>query len=146
MDMGSSTATRCGIGRSCCSDPVSLLLWLGHRPAAAAPIWPLAWELPCATGVAVKRKKKKKIKVQSGIDRWNSFLVLQKWQRKKKRRRRRWRSCSDWVRSFVFLGLVAWRRHFPLLSRGWVGLASSPVLELLPWIYEAFLSLVNLWF
>ena len=24
----------------------ALLLWLWHRPAATAPIWPLAWELP----------------------------------------------------------------------------------------------------
>ena len=29
-------------------DPV--LLWLWCRPAAAAPIWPLAWELPYAAG------------------------------------------------------------------------------------------------
>ena len=28
------------------------LLWLGCRPAAAAPIWSLAWGLPYATGVA----------------------------------------------------------------------------------------------
>ena len=37
-----------------------LWLWLWHRPAAAAPILPLAWELPLATPVALKRKKKKK--------------------------------------------------------------------------------------
>ena len=46
------------------SDPV--LLWLWHRPAATAPIRPLAWEPPHATGAALekgkktKRKKKKK--------------------------------------------------------------------------------------
>ena len=34
-------------------------LWLWCRPAAAAPIQPLAWKLPCAAGVALKRKKKK---------------------------------------------------------------------------------------
>ena len=39
-------------------DPV--LLWLWCRPAAAAPIGPLAWELPCALGAALKRQKKKK--------------------------------------------------------------------------------------
>ena len=38
------------------SDPV--LLWLWRRPAAVAPIRPLAWELPCAPGVALKRQKK----------------------------------------------------------------------------------------
>ena len=37
------------------SDPS--LLWLWYRPAAAAPIPPLAQELPYATSVAVKRKK-----------------------------------------------------------------------------------------
>ena len=28
------------------------------KPAAAAPIRPLAWELPKAAGMAIKRKKK----------------------------------------------------------------------------------------
>ena len=32
------------------------LLWLGCRPAAAALIGPLAWELPCATRAALKTK------------------------------------------------------------------------------------------
>ena len=34
------------------------MLWLWHRPAtvAVAPIRPLAWELPHATGVALKRE------------------------------------------------------------------------------------------
>ena len=34
------------------------LLWLWCRPAAIAQIRPLAWEIPCATGVALKKKKK----------------------------------------------------------------------------------------
>ena len=34
-----------------------LLLWLWWRPAAAAPIQPLAWELPYTTGAALKSKK-----------------------------------------------------------------------------------------
>ena len=38
----------------------SVLLWLWCRMAAAAPIGPLAWELPYATGAALKREKKKK--------------------------------------------------------------------------------------
>ena len=40
-------------------------LWLWHRLAAAAPIRPLAWESPCAAGVAqeiAKRQKKKRKK------------------------------------------------------------------------------------
>ena len=32
-----------------------------YRPTAAAPIESLAWELPCAAGVALKSKKKKKL-------------------------------------------------------------------------------------
>ena len=35
------------------------LLWLSCKPAAAAPIGPLNWELPHASGVALKRKGKK---------------------------------------------------------------------------------------
>ena len=34
-----------------------MFLWLWRRPAAAAPIGPLAWELPHAAGAALKRKK-----------------------------------------------------------------------------------------
>ena len=33
------------------------LPWLWLRPAAAPLIGPLAWELPCAAGAALKRKK-----------------------------------------------------------------------------------------
>ena len=33
------------------------LLWLWRRPAATAPIRPLAWRHPYATGVALKRQK-----------------------------------------------------------------------------------------
>ena len=37
-----------------------VLLWLWHRPEATALIQSLAWEPPCAEGVALKRLKKKK--------------------------------------------------------------------------------------
>ena len=40
-------------------------MWLGssvavyrHRPAAVAPIWPLAWEVPYGIGAGLKKKKK----------------------------------------------------------------------------------------
>ena len=36
------------------------MLWLWHRPAATVLIQPLAWELPCANGAVLNRKKKKK--------------------------------------------------------------------------------------
>ena len=35
------------------------LLWLWCRLATAAPIGPLAWEPPCAAGVALKRQNNK---------------------------------------------------------------------------------------
>jgi len=37
-------------------------LWLWHRPAAPAPIRPLAWEPPYAVSVALKSKKTKERK------------------------------------------------------------------------------------
>ena len=48
----------CGIGCRLDLDPA--LLWLWCRPAVVALIRPLAWELPYATGVALKIKIKKK--------------------------------------------------------------------------------------
>ena len=57
----SHVAARCG------SDPS--LLWLWHKPAAATPFRPLSWELPHATGAAVKRKKNKRLYILTfGLD------------------------------------------------------------------------------
>ena len=68
MGQGSGAAVSWGVGRRHGSDPV--LLWLWCRPAAVAPIRPLAWEPPYAAGVALKIKKfKKKFKK---LD-WNGF-------------------------------------------------------------------------
>ena len=52
-----------GVGCRRSSDPA--LLWLWRRLVAIAPIGPLAWEPPCAMGMApekAKRQKKKKKK------------------------------------------------------------------------------------
>ena len=54
---GSGIAVSCGVGHRCGSD--STLLWLWRRPAAVAPIRPLAWEPPYAAGMALKRQKDK---------------------------------------------------------------------------------------
>ena len=43
----------CGVGRKPDSSPKLLWLW----PAAAAPIQPLAWKRPIATGAVLKSKK-----------------------------------------------------------------------------------------
>ena len=50
----------CGVGRRHGSDPALLWLWL--RPAAAAPLSPLAWELPYAAHATLRTKKKEKRK------------------------------------------------------------------------------------
>ena len=47
----------CSVGCRCYLDLA--LLWLLAQPAAVAPITPLAWELPYAMGVALKKQKKK---------------------------------------------------------------------------------------
>ena len=49
----------CGVGHRCGSDLT--LLWLWRRLVATAPIQPLAWDPPYATGdVALKNKTKQK--------------------------------------------------------------------------------------
>ena len=45
-----------GVGHRYDSDTKSLCLWC--RLAAVAPIQPLAWELPYASGAALKKKEK----------------------------------------------------------------------------------------
>ena len=59
----------CGVVCRRNSDPA--LLWLWRRPAATAPMGPLAWEPPYAQGVAQetakRQKKKKKKEEEEGI-------------------------------------------------------------------------------
>ena len=43
-----------------------MLLWLRCRPAATAPIGPLAWEPPYAGGNGPRKGKKEKEKEESG--------------------------------------------------------------------------------
>ena len=57
------------------------LLWLWRRPAATAPIRPLAWEPPCATGVALeKAKKKKKRNRKTNTSGWDQIEQQLPWQ------------------------------------------------------------------
>ena len=53
---GSSVAESCGADHRQGTDPKLLRLWC--RPAAAAPILPLAWELPSAAPAGPRSKKK----------------------------------------------------------------------------------------
>ena len=50
---GANVAMSCSIGCMCGLD----LVWLWRRLAAAAPVQPLAWEPPYATGMALKKEK-----------------------------------------------------------------------------------------
>ena len=62
----------CGVGHRRGSD----LAWLWCRLVATAPIRPLAWEPPYATGVALKRQKdKKKIKNKKIL--WIKYYVFE---------------------------------------------------------------------
>ena len=66
----------CGVGHRCGLDP----MWLW--PAAVAPIRPLAWELPCASGAALKSKKQKKKEMEAKAERWKQVTwKKQKWYR-----------------------------------------------------------------
>ena len=66
----------CGIGRRQGSDPV--LPWLWYRPAATAPIRPLAWEPPYAASVTLKKQEKKnniKMDSRSEFEKKNPIYV-----------------------------------------------------------------------
>ena len=69
----------CGVGGRRGSDPA--LLWLWHRSVAVAPVQPLAWEPPHASGVALKRKQNKpkqtnkKFKGEQWLSLYDGFRV-----------------------------------------------------------------------
>ena len=52
------------------------MLWLWHRLAAVALIRPLAWELPYAVGVALRRQKEIKYFKKLVQEAWNSSKVV----------------------------------------------------------------------
>ena len=56
--LSTSVAMNCGVGHRHSSDP--MFLWPRCRPAAIAPIRPLAWGPPYSLGAALKREKNKK--------------------------------------------------------------------------------------
>ena len=58
MGRGYGIAVNCVVGHTCGSDPALLGIW--YRLAAIAPISPMAWELPFAMSVALKKQKTKK--------------------------------------------------------------------------------------
>ena len=77
MGEGSGVAVSCGVGRRYGLD--RSLLWLWRRPAATAPIRPLAWEPPYASGAALKGQKtkiKNKVSLISRQECWDYFCSL----------------------------------------------------------------------
>ena len=72
MGEGSGVAVSCGVGCRRASDPD--LLWLWHRPAAIAPIGPLAWEPPYATGAALEKAKS----INQSINKWGTCTLEKK--------------------------------------------------------------------
>ena len=73
VGLGSSVALSCGVCHIWSSDPT--LLWLWCRLAAAAVIWPLAWELPYAVGAALKKKRCIKFLAIS-YNFWNTHIPI----------------------------------------------------------------------
>ena len=53
-ERGYGVALSYGVSHRLCSDLV--LLWLWYRAAAAAPVQPLAWELPYVVSEALKKR------------------------------------------------------------------------------------------
>ena len=71
----------CGVGRRCGSDPMLLCLW--YMLAAVAPIGP-AWEYPCASGLAPKRKKRVQGEgsihhVPNDVAQWKRIWLASMW-------------------------------------------------------------------
>ena len=78
----------CGVGCRHGSEPV--LLWLWRRPAAMAPIIPLAWEPPYALGAALEKAKRqgKRKCLLLEFPLWHSGLRIQmQWLRSLQRHR-----------------------------------------------------------
>ena len=71
LEYGSTPS--CTVGHSCSSDLV--LLWPESRPAAAAQIPPLAWELPYVTGAIIKKKIEKQKNNKFLLDRTVAVLA-----------------------------------------------------------------------
>ena len=72
----------CGVDCRCGSDLA--LLWLWHRPAAVAPIRPLAWEPPCVVGTVLKTTTKNLGDTGKAFLR-GKFIAIQSYLRKQEK-------------------------------------------------------------
>ena len=73
MGYGAGIAVSCGVDHRDGSDPA--VLWLWQSPGAAAPIQPLAWELPFAMDTALKKPKKKKNRLKANHETVSSLVA-----------------------------------------------------------------------
>ena len=76
----------CGVGHRRGSGPA--LLWLWRRLVTTAPIGPLAWEHPYATGAAQEMAKRQKKKIYMGRQGARIAKTILKKKKKKEERRR----------------------------------------------------------
>ena len=103
-----------GIGCRCSSDPE--LLWLWHWPADAAPIRPLAWELPYAAGVALKRRQQQQQQQQQKTR--PTIIYLSEWLIpvrtaiiNKTTNNKSWQGCRKREDLYTLGGNVNWCSH-----------------------------------
>ena len=80
---GSGIDTSCGVGCTCGLE--TALLWLWHRPAAAALTQSLAWEILYAAGTAPPSPKKKNEKKKVTKRKLNNMLLKTNGQQKIKK-------------------------------------------------------------
>ena len=106
-DVGSVLGS--SVGRRCGSDLA--LLWLWCRPAAAAPVQPLAWELPYATGAALKKQKTKNKPLREGKQ-INTFKTLREGKQNMQRGRIYFGGVPSWHH-----GLKIQHCHYNSLGR-----------------------------
>ena len=104
----------CGVGCRLGSDPA--LLWLWCRLAAVAPIRPLAWELPCTAGAALK----KATPAPKNICVWLYVFMARRRDRKRQNKNKSIRIflTYDQLENLLLLRQV-FHRHLSEFSNSW---------------------------
>ena len=93
----------CVVGRRLSLDPA--LLWLWHRLVAMAPIRPLAWESPYATGAALENAKRQKNQTN-------------KQTKKKNKKNLVWYWGLFYRENKAEISIFSWTRQNPFISSG----------------------------